>query len=504
MNLGLLLKQKAESEKDRVFFYFEDQRRTFGDLFARVSSLAAGLVKQGLKPGDKVGIYLSNCPEYIEALLAVIYAGGVVMPVNPAWRSNELGDALENSSAKFLVFSQKQAAQVEKLENQKLALEKSFIIGEESHLDWINFKNLFLEKAAEPFDAPENSLALLTYTSGTTGVPKAVMLTHKNLISNFKATAEFLGLRDNDKVLGVLPFYHVMGIAFALAPLFSPASVVLLSEFIPKTAMAALMSHKITAFFSAPMAYTLLGSLPNHPVGPVSGLRFAVSGGAPLRREIHERFEQKFHIELLEGYGLSEATCVIAMNPPAGKRKIGSVGVPLPGVNIKVMSESGEQLKADEIGELWVSGDSIMAGYLGDRAETRTAVRDGWLHTGDLGYCDADGYYFIEGRKKDLIIRGGENIYPREIEEILVRHPGVMEAAVIGIPDWVWGEEVMAFVVPRANAELTASALAEYCHHQMADYKSPRIWRILSEMPRSAAGEVLKKKLFEIYQTGQD
>jgi long-chain acyl-CoA synthetase len=344
----------------------------------------------------------------------------------------------------------------------------------------------------------------LTYTSGTTGVPKAVMLTHKNLISNFKATAEFLGLRDNDQVLGVLPFYHVMGIAFALTPLFSPASVVLLSEFIPKNVMTALMSHKITAFVSAPMAYTLLGSMPNHPVGPVSGLRFAVSGGAPLRREIHERFEQKFHIELLEGYGLSEATCVIAMNPPGGKRKIGSVGIPLPGVNIKVMNESGEQLKAGEIGELWVSGDSIMAGYLGDRAETRTAVRDGWLHTGDLGYCDADGYYFIEGRKKDLIIRGGENIYPREIEEILVRHPGVMEAAVIGISDWVWGEEVMAFVVPRPNAELTEGVLAEYCHHEMADYKSPRIWRILSEMPHSATGEVLKKRLFEIYQTGQD
>jgi len=502
MNLGQLLKQRAETETKRVFVYFEDRKISFEELHSKVRSLAAGLVRWGLKQGDKAGIYLPNCPEFIESFLAVIYAGGVAMPINPAWKANELGSALEIAGARFLIFSQSQAQEIEKLEHGNRFPEKFVVIGDDTHLEWTNYQGLFVNEEIQPYDGGDNQIATLVHTSGTTGRPKTVMLSHKNIMSNFSATAQFLKLRENDMILGVLPLYHVMGMAFTLAPLFSQAGVVLISDFIPKETMAAFMNYKITIFVSAPFAYTILGSLPGHPIAPVSSLRFAISGGAPLRQEMLERFEQRFHLELLEGYGMSEATCVITMNPAGGARKVGSVGIPLPGMKIKVMSESNEELKPGEIGEIWVQGDSVMTAYLGDPEATKHAVKDGWLHTGDLGYFDNDGYFYIEGRKKDLIIRGGENIYPREVEEVLVRHPGVAEAAVIGIPDWVWGEEVMAFVVPRKDASPSSEDLSDFCTKQLADYKCPRIWKIIPDMPRSATGEVLKQKLYDIYQTG--
>jgi long-chain acyl-CoA synthetase len=503
MNLGQLFKQRAETEKDRAFAYFEGNKISFADLHRRVRSMAAGLRRYGLVPGDKVGIYLSNRPEYIESFLAAIYAGGVAMPLNPAWKSSEMESLISNSRPRFLIFAKSHAEEIEKIEQVPHGPEKLFVIGDESRLEWTNYQSLLVGDERDPFECSDEQVAVLTHTSGTTGAPKMVMLSHRNVMANFSATASFLKLRENDMILGVLPLYHVMGMAFAFAPLFCQTGVVLIPEFIPRETMTALQEYKITVFVSAPYAYTILGSAPQHPIAPISSMRFAISGGAPLRQEMLDRFEQRFHLELLEGYGMSEATCVITMNPPGGGRKVGSVGVPLPGVKVKVVGEDGKELKPGEIGELLVSGDSIMAGYLGDPKGTANAVRDGWLHTGDLGYRDHDGYFYIEGRKKDLIIRGGENIYPREVEEVLVRHPEIAEAAVIGLPDWVWGEEVMAFVVPRKDAALDAGELSDFCSKQIADYKCPRVWKIVSELPKSQTGEVMKKKLFELYTSGR-
>jgi len=402
MGLGKLLEQRARAGKDRVFLYYQDRKLTLGEIFQRVRSLAAGLVEQGLKPGDRAGIYLPNCPEAIESLLAIIYAGGTAMPLNPQWKASEIEAMLGSAGARFLILSPAAREEMKKVNRQSLSVEQFICIGDSPPEGCFAYRSYFLDKEIPAQESGDDQVAALVHTSGTTGNPKAVMLTHRNFISNFSATARFLGLNEDDLILGILPLYHVMGMAFALAPVF----------------------------------------------------------GA------------------------------------------GSVGVPLPGVKLQVRNEDGEVLARDQVGELWVSGDNVMAGYWRNPEATAAVLKDGWLRTQELGYYDADGYFYIKGRKKDLIIRGGENIYPREIEEVLARHPAVAECAVLGVPDWVWGEEVMAFVVPKSGAQLSSAELGDYCHQEIADYKCPRLWKIISELPKTATGEVSKKKLHEKYRLG--
>lgn len=500
MGLGKLLEERARADRERVFLYYQDRKLTIGEIFQRVRSLAAGLFEQGLKPGDRVGIYLPNCPEAVESLLAVIYAGGIAMPLNPQWKSSEIEAMLGNAGARFLILSPAAREEMKRINRQSLAVEQFICIGERPPEGCFAYHSYFLDKEIEAADSGDDQAAVLVHTSGTTGSPKAVMLTHRNLISNFSATAQFLKLNPDDLILGILPLYHVMGMAFALAPVFRAGSVVLAPEFTTGKAMSALRNLKVTVLASVPTAYAILNGLEHHPVDRVSGLKFAISGGAPLAAEIKDRFEARFQTRLLEGYGLSEATCVSTMNPPQGPVKPGSVGVPLPGVKLEVRNEDGEVLAHDQVGELWVSGEHVMAGYWANPEATAAVLKDGWLRTMDLGYYDADGYFYLKGRRKDLIIRGGENIYPREVEEVLLRHPAIAECAVIGIADWVWGEEVMALVVLKSGSRLSSSELGEYCHREIADYKCPRLWKIVSELPKTATGEVARQKLHEKYR----
>jgi long-chain acyl-CoA synthetase len=501
MGLGKLLEERARSEKDRVFLHFEDRQATYAGLFQRVRSLAAGLLEQGFKPGDRAAINLPNCPEFIESFLAILYAGGVAVPLNPQWKAGEIEPVLGNAGARFMVLSAAAREEMSKLNRQSLPVEQFICLGDSSHADCFSYESLFINKQPRPQESGDDQLAVLAHTAGTTGKPKAVMLTHKNFMTNLSRTSQVLKLNEKDVFLGMLPLYHVMGLTFAMMPLFFGGAIVLAPDFVPSTTMKAAASHKITGFVAVPTVYAIINQFPGHPMAKISEFRFAISGGAPLPLEVREQFEKRFHIRLLDAYGMSEATCVVTLNPPEGPDKPGSVGVPLPGIKMKAANDEGQELPNGQVGEFWISGDSVMSGYLGDPGETETVLKDGWLHTGDLGYRDEDGYFYIKNRKTDLIIRGGENIYPREVEEVLLRHPGVAEAAVIGIDDWVWGEEVMAFVVPKKDVELSVPELGEFLHKQIADYKCPRIWKILSEMPRTGTGEVSKKKLSEKYAT---
>ncbi len=503
MNLGTLLEERASREKNRNFLYFEGYQLSYWEFFQRVKALASGLIELGLEPGDRVGFILGNCPEFLESFYAVIYAGGVAVPLNSQWKAGELYYPLQNSGARFVIFSEDQAKKILSMDKEGLELEKFITTGKKHSPDWLSYNEIFSDKEIDCQVKNENDLAGLIYTSGTTGKPRGVMLTHKNYLANVSQINSVLEIYETDRVLGILPPFHVLGqMTLLIHPVYSGSSLVLLGEFSPRKLISALKDYQITIFSGVPTVYAILNNLPYVEDVSFPHLRFATCGGAPLSVEVLEKFEKKYKVEILEGYGLSEATCACTLNPPGGKRKPGSVGPALPGVKIKIVDAQGKELETGEVGEIWVSGENVMPGYFQNPRETQEVLKDGWLNTGDLGYCDHDGYFYIKGRKKELIIRGGENIYPREIEEVLLAHPGVEEVAVIGIPDRIWGEEVGAFIVPKKGVELKISELNEFCHKYLADYKCPKLWKIIPELPRSGTGEILKQKVFEKYWLG--
>ena len=504
MGLGKLLEQRAKSDRDRIFLYYEGESWNYGEFFKRVKSLASGLIDQGLKPGDRVALYLSASPEFIECFYAVIYAGGVVIPINYRWKANELYFALKDSGARFLFFSAEKSLEIQKLDREKLCLDKLVIVKGKDQPGFMDYSRIFSEKSVSLQEDNDNQLAGIIYTSGTTGKPKGVMLSHRNYMANLSQITGVLDLQETDRFLGILPLFHVLGLmVLVLMPVYTGASLVLFSEFSPRKVLTALRDYQVSVFAGVPTVYALLNNLPAEKFSSLPGLKYALCGGAPLAPEILEQFEKRYQVELLEGYGLSEATCACTLNPPAGKRKPGSVGYALPYQEILVKSESGEDLGPGQIGELWISGENVMKGYFQDQAETEAVLKDGWLKTGDLGYYDVQGYFYIKGRKKEMLIRGGENIYPREIEEVLLSHPAVSEVAVIGVPDRVWGEEVMAVIVPRDNSGIKTALLEDFCHQHLADYKCPKLWQIIPEMPKSVTGEILKQKLLEKYHSGK-
>jgi long-chain acyl-CoA synthetase len=465
--------------------------------------LAGGLIELGLKPMDRVALFLSASPEYLEAFYAVAYAGGTVVPINYQWKALELHRSLKDSRARSLIFSAEKAGEIRSLDRAELMLEKIIMVKGKPEQGWLDYSRLFSGRTFSPVEQAEDQPVGIIYTSGTTGRPKGVMLSHKNYLANLSQLNAILDLRETDRFLGILPLFHVLGLTvLVLAPVYTGASLVLLSEFSPRKVLTALRDFQITIFAGVPTVYSLLNNLPGDRLPELAGLRYALCGGAPLPPETLEGFERKYRTELLEGYGLSEATCACTLNPPDGKRKPGSVGPALPSQKIRVIGEAGSDLKPGEVGELWVSGDNVMLGYFENPAETAKVLQDGWLKTGDLGYCDPQGYFYIKGRQKEMIIRGGENIYPREIEETLLSHPGVLEAAVLGIPDRVWGEEVMAVIVPKGNPGVKTNILEEFCRERMADYKCPKLWQVLPEMPKSPTGEILKQQLLEKYRPG--
>ncbi len=505
MNLGELLEERAKKEKERNFLYYEGYQLSYQEFLSRVRHLARGLIELGLEPGDRVGLILGNCPEFLESFYAIIYAGGVVVPLNPQWKPSEIYYPLQNSEARFLIFSAEQEASILQMDREGLALEKIIVVGKAESPEWIKYSQIFSDQEIPCQAGNDEDLAGLIYTSGTTGKPRGVMLTHKNYLTNVSQINSVLEIYETDRCLGILPPFHVLGqMVLVIHPVYCGASLVLLGGFSPKKVLTALQEFQITIFAGVPTVYAILNNLPFQERLSFPKLRFAICGGAPLPIEVLEQFEKKYGIELLEGYGLSESTCACTLNPPGGKRKSGSVGPALPGVRIKILDPEGKEQGPNQIGEIWVKGDNITPGYFRNPEETEKVIKEGWLNTGDLGYYDQDGYFYIKGRKKELIIRGGENIYPREIEEVLLAHPGVAEVAVLGIPDRIWGEEVGAFIVPKDNVELKINALSEFCHKYLADYKCPKFWKIVPQMPRSGTGEILKQRLFEKYWLGSE
>jgi long-chain acyl-CoA synthetase len=451
---------------------------TNAEMLEAVRAVARRLRSVGIGPGDVVALKLSNRVELVLALFAAWRLGATITPVNPSLTEVEVTRQLEDSGARLLVVEDGASTT--------------------SGVPTIDVGDLHdTVPGSGPTPHVESSaLALLIYTSGTTGVPKGVMLDHANLDAMAAMGREALEVGPDDRCLLILPLFHVNGIVVSiLIPLLAGASVVIAERFNPNTFFATIEAERPTFFSAVPTIYSMLAALPEDVQPDTSSVRFAVCGAAPASADLLARFEARFGFPLVEGYGLSEGTCASTINPVSGIRKAGTVGLPFPGQDLRIVDPDGNEVPQGEPGEVVVRGPNVMRGYLGRPADTAAVIVDGWLHTGDIGKVDADGYLSLVGRSKEMIIRGGENIYPKEIEDVLASDPAVLEAAVIGVPDDTWGEVVVAFVQPRPGSTIDVEELKRRCAESLSGYKRPKTIHVLEALPKNAVGKLDKKSL---------
>ncbi len=452
---------------------------TNSELLDGVLAATRRLDSFGIGAGDVVALKLNNRIEFVLLLFAAWRLGATVTPVNPSLTAGEVARQVRDSGARLLVGEDDD----ESLSTSEVPV---LLVGE-------------IRDAGGPDVAPHldpSALALLIYTSGTTGVPKGVMLDHANLDAMTAMGKEALEVGRNDRCLLILPLFHVNGIVVSvLTPLLVGASVVIADRFNPNTFFETIARERPTFFSAVPTIYSMLAALPEEVQPDTSSVRFAVCGAAPASAELLTRFQRRFGFPLVEGYGLSEGTCGSTINPVSGIRKAGTVGRPFPGQELRIVDGAGNEVAPGENGEVVVRGPNVMRGYLGRPADTAAVIVDGWLRTGDIGHVDADGYLTLAGRSKEMIIRGGENIYPKEIEDVLASDPSVLEAAVIGVPDETWGEIVVAFVQARPGLTVEVKALKARCSAELSGYKRPKAIHVVDALPKNSVGKLDKRAL---------
>jgi long-chain acyl-CoA synthetase len=450
----------------------------------------AGLLRErGLEPGDRVGLMLPNVPYFAVIYYGILRAGGVVVPMNVLLKGREVNFYLSDPGAKHLFAWHDFAAPAR--EGAQAAGAEAIVVAPGE------FEALLDGAPSAPEDVPRagDDTAVILYTSGTTGTPKGAELTHDNLRTNAATTARTLyEATEADVLLGALPLFHAFGQTCALNTAVSVgACLTLIPRFDPRKALEMIERDKVTIFEGVPTMYH--GMLHADADADISSLRLCISGGAAMPVEVMRAFEEKFGAIILEGYGLSETSPVASFNHPHSERKPGSIGTPIAGVEMRAVGDDGEDVPQGEVGEIAIRGENVMKGYWNRPDATADVMRGGWFHTGDMATVDEDGYFFIVDRKKDMIIRGGYNVYPREIEEVLYEHPDVLEAAVIGVPDASLGEEVGAAVVLRPGRDASPEEIRAFVKERVAAYKYPRhIW-FADELPKNATGKVLKREI---------
>ncbi|KAA8554010.1 MULTISPECIES: class I adenylate-forming enzyme family protein [Pseudomonas] len=481
MSFSKLPDLRAASEPDAPCIADDTTQLTNQQFHSRVLAAAGVFSDKGVGFADVVALMLPNQVEFVVAMFAAWRLGAAVTPINPGLTIKEATHQLADSGAKLLINSS----------------------GETIVPNLPTLSAASLETGAPctgiPFEEPA-ALALLIYTSGTTGLPKGVMLDHANIEAMSEMGRQSLKVSSADHCLMVLPLFHVNGILVStLLPLSSGGRVTMRKRFNVDTFFDDVESLQPSYFSAVPTIYAMLSSLPCEVKPDTSSLRYGICGAAPASAELLQKFEDRFGFPLLEGYGLSEGTCASTMNPFDGLRKVGTVGLPLAGQRIAIADPRGLHLPQGEIGEVLVQGANVMRGYLGKPEETAKTIIDGWLHTGDIGRIDEDGYLAIVGRLKEMIIRGGENIYPKEIEDALYEFPGVLEAAVLGVPDDTFGEIVVAYVTFRSGSTGTHEDLNEHCTYRLTRYKRPSMINIIDSLPKNAVGKVDKLRLRKMW-----
>ncbi|MDH3520360.1 MAG: long-chain fatty acid--CoA ligase [Myxococcales bacterium] len=494
VNLGSLLQASTALRPDHVAIRLGDRSVTYGALDRAARGIAASLRARGLAPGDKVALLIPNVPEFSMAYFGALYAGCTLVPLNVLLSAAEVQYHLEDSGAKLLLAhpffpaASKQGAEA-------AGVPVLWTNGEGDDVLTALAENEPL-RALHPTLATDT--AVILYTSGTTGKPKGAELTHANLLLNCTVVAGRLVPLDADDVaLATLPFFHSFGQScIQNAVLAAGGSFTLLPRFDAEEALQIMERDRVTRFAGVPTMYFAMLHHQGSREYDLSALRWCFSGGAPMPVEVMSAFEAKYPVKILEGYGLSETSPVASFNVLDRPRKPGSIGYPVWGVEMAILGEDDQPLPDGEQGEICVRGHNVMKGYLGRPEATKEAMRGGWFHTGDIGRRDADGAYWIVDRKKDMILRGGFNVYPREVEEVLYAHPAIVEAAVIGVPHESHGEEVKAFVVS-SDPQLTAEEVIAYSKQRLAAYKYPRIVEFSQGLPKGATGKILKRALRE-------
>jgi len=496
------MERSASQFPERTAVRHEGKTITYGELNTRCNQLAAGLKQRGLSAGDRCALMMPNSIQTITAYNAIAKLGAVVIPINFLYRKHELAHIFSDAKPKAFIGAVPYLDEVRPILGAsadttiRLALEAT---GDDQFLD---LQSAYADETDFPtYAADDNDTLNILYTSGTTGVPKGVMLTHGNLASEARILAEMREKLDPQAVvIGVLPLYHIYGITSVLnVSMYLGITIELFTQFEPEKVIAVAEKEEQAILFAVPTMYNRLiqTAADNPPQNP--SLKFCVSGGSSLPVEFLHRFESMFHTKIYEGYGLTEAP-VCVENPYGGLTKPGAIGLPIPEFSAKIIDPAGAEVKPGENGELLIKGPGVMKGYLNRPEETAETLRDGWLYTGDIARADEDGYIYIVDRKKDLVIRGGYNVYPREIEEILYQIPEILEVAVIGIPHDDLGEEVAAIVVLKDGADMDPQAIRNFVKKRVAPYKYPRIVRINRDpLPKSGTGKILKKEIRTIY-----
>jgi long-chain acyl-CoA synthetase len=495
-SLHELLTQRAAFMPEKNFLFSEGDGRKFSyaEFVKSVNRTARMLASSGIGKGNVVSLLMPNSAEYIIAYFACWKLGAIAGPINSLLKAQEISFVISDSEAKALLVHSEFLPTIESVKKE---LPGVVVRVDDEAAATKKFENDSGDDDVAT-DINRDSEAIIIYTSGTTGKPKGCLLTHGNLIANARQISQWLGFTKDDRLLTLMPLFHMNAVSVTtMSALYAGGSTVVSPKFSASRFWQIISDYQITSFGSVATMLSML--LTTYPDGVPKGLkaerlRFAMCGSAPVPAEVMKRFEETFNCLVIEGYGLSESTCRSTFNPPDERRRPGSCGKPI-GNEMRVVDEDDSEVANGELGEIVLRGENILKGYYRNPDATATAFRNGWFHTGDVGYCDDEGFFYIVDRKSDMIIRGGENIYPREIDEVLYQHPAVAAAATIGVPDKLYGEEVAAFIVLKEGREATEDEIIAFCRTRLADYKCPKTVRIVDEIPKGPTGKLLKREL---------
>ena len=490
-----LLKQRASAGPDKLFLLSEADKRqfTYRQFEAAVQRTASLLAENGVRKGDVVSLLLPNSVEYVIAYFACWQLGALAGPINSLLKSQEIAYVISNSEAKALLVNSEFLPVIESIHKD---LPGAVVIFDNEA------EAAQVESQALVPQITSDDEAIIIYTSGTTGKPKGCLLTHGNVIANARQISSWLGFTESDRLLTIMPLFHMNAVSVTtMSALYAGGSTVVSPKFSASRFWQIISDYQITSFGSVATMLSML--LSTYPDGVPDGLhtkqlRFAMCGSAPVPAEVLRRFEETFNCLVIEGYGLSESTCRSTFNPPDQRRRPGSCGIAI-GNEMSVVDQEDREVADGELGEIVLRGENILKGYYKNDLANSSAFRNGWFHTGDIGYRDADGFYYIVDRKSDMIIRGGENIYPREIDEVLYQHPEVAAAAVVGVPDELYGEEVAAVVVLKPGAKSSEQEVIDYCKARLADFKCPKTVRFVEDIPKGPTGKLLKRELAKMF-----
>jgi long-chain acyl-CoA synthetase len=502
LNLAVILRESAKRDPERVAIILDSFKFTYRQLDVLSNQVASSLKSAGLQKGDRVGLMLPNVPQFPIAYFGILKAGGVVVPMNVLLKAPEISFYMGDSGAHYLIVWDDFAAEALKgIAN--LQGVSTYVALKPGATDAPAGTRNFMElMGGDPgFDGEAtqgDDTAVILYTSGTTGKPKGAELTHLNLFMNAHMNSHVFGSGPDDVTLAVLPMFHSFGQSAVMnVALHVGGTLTLVPRFDTEKVLEVIQRDRVTVFPGVPTMFFALLHHPNAEKFDTSSLRIAVSGGAAIPGEVINAFERKYGIVILEGYGLSETSPTATFNVSAKERKVLSIGKPLFGVEMKIFDEQNTELPPgkDHVGEIVIRGHNVMKGYWNQPEANIEAFKAGWFHSGDLGYVDEDGFFFIVDRKKEMIIRGGFNVYPREIEEVIYAHPAVAEAAVIGVPDERLGEEVKAVVSLKPGAQASEEDIIAFVKERVAAYKYPRSVQFVETLPKGATGKILKKEL---------